>query len=170
MKGEDMTPNQRLLVGSLIVALTAAGCGDGSADRSAPTPTARLELPIDGSDVRQCAVFTGTADLPGDKTLILSMRNLDNHDRTHYFSAVQNYEYPEELDTWTGHQWFGSGDSSVGQRYRVELLIVDLTLVQAALAAAPKNGWAAPQNPPGSTVAAHITLVREAGPGPGACS
>lgn len=167
-----MTRNHRLLIGLLLVALTTSGCGDGGAgtETSSPAPTARLELPIDGSDVRQCAVLTGTAKLPGDKTLILSMRNLDNHDDTRYFSAVQNYEYPEELDTWTGHQWFGSADSSVGQRYRVELLIVDLSLVQAALAAAPKDGWAAPQNPPGSSVAAHITLVRVPGPGPGECS
>lgn len=166
-----MTRNHRLLIGLLLVVLTASGCGnDGGTEASAPSPTARLDLPIDGSDVRQCAVFTGTANLPGNKTLILSMRNLDNHDDTRYFSAVRNYEYPEELDTWTGHQWFGSADSSVGQQYRVELLILDLSLVQAALAAAPKEGWAAPQNPPGSAVAAHITLVRVAGPGPGECS
>lgn len=164
-----MTRKHRLLTALLLVAVTATGCGEEETDGSA-APAARLELPIDGSDVHQCAVFTGTAELPGDKTLILSMRNLDNHDPNHYFSAVQNYEYPAELEDWTGHQWFGSLDSSVGQRYRVELLIVDLTLVQAALTTAPKDGWAAPQNPPGSTVAAHITLTRVAGPGPATCS
>jgi serine/threonine-protein kinase len=169
-----MTRTRRLLTILVLVAVTSAACRSETVDPPAPTnratPAATLELPIDGSSVHQCAVFTGTADLPADKTLVLSMRNLDNHDPAHYFSAVRDYDYPDELRAWTGYQWFGSRDSSVGQRYRVELLIVDLTLVQAALASAPKDGWSAPENPPGSIVAAHITLTRVAGPGPAVCS
>ncbi|AEV83582.1 hypothetical protein ACWT_2859 [Actinoplanes sp. SE50] len=166
---------------ALLVAVTA--CDDktegddrqarppaGPATTELPTGTAKLLSPADGAQVNQCAIFTGQANLPGDKTLVLGVRNTDNGNAERYFEAVKNWEYPGDLKAWTGAQYFGSKDSSVGQHFRVELLIVDLGLATKALRNAKTEGWHAPDNPAGSTIAAHITLARVAGPGPAECS
>jgi serine/threonine-protein kinase len=164
-------------VALLIAVLAFAGCARPGSTTPSPVtstapaePEARLVAPADGSSVHQCAIFTGTAHLPTGKTLVLSMRNLDNFDPNHYFEAVKDYDYPGELGAWTGYQWFGSGDSSVGQHYRVELLIVDLSLVKTALAKSKKDGWFAPNDLEGSVLVAHITVTRVAGPGPVECT
>lgn len=133
-------------------------------------PTANLDAPIDNATVRQCEVFTGTATLPATKTLLLGMRNLDNKDSQRYFGVVDNWEYPRDLGNWHGYVWFGSGNSSVGQRYRVELLIVDYATAEAGAKKAKDVGWHSDKNPEGAIVAGHITVKRVAGPGPAECS
>ena len=170
----------------LALLIAATGCsGDGggtpeqaadpttaasSAPPALPPGTAKLLTPADAAPVKECGVFTGEANLPADKTLILGVRNTDNGNAERYFQAVQDWEYPADLTTWTGTQYFGSKDSSVGQHFRVELLIINLAQATKAQRAAKKEGWHSPDNPPGTPVAAHLELVRVAGPGPAECS
>jgi hypothetical protein len=138
-----------------------------------PSPVAEavvtLSEPQDGAQVHQCEVFQGTAQLPPTRTIVLGMRNLDNHDPTRYFEMVDNWEYPKDLKDWKGYQWFGSKNSSVGQRYRVEVLTVDLAEAKQKTGTA-KTSWTGTDNPITSEVAAHITVKRVAGAGPKECS
>jgi hypothetical protein len=168
---------------TLLAALAVTGCG---ADDDAPvTPTsgppaatassvadgeATLTFPVDDAQVRQCEIFRGTSRLAEDKTLILGVRNVDNGSPERYFQAVEDWEYPGDLVEWSGAQWFGSGDSSVGQRFRAEVLVVDLAQTTKAVREADNKGWHSPDNPEGAIVAAHITLTRVAGPGPADCA
>jgi len=166
----------------LLVAIALTACSDdGAVDpppvavpSSAPPRTAlgqaTLTFPAGDGDVSQCEIFKGTANLPPDKTLILGVRNVDNGSPERYFEAVENWEYPEDLTDWQGMQWFGSKDSSVDQRFRVEVLIVDLEQTQKAVRAAKNKGWHSVENPAGARVAEHLTLKRVAGPGPAECS
>jgi hypothetical protein len=92
----------------------------------AATATGTITSPVDGSDVKACAYFSGTASLPPDTTLILTMQNLDSIDSSKYIQVVFDYEKPATLSTWRGAQYFGSEHDGIGQNYRVELLAVNL--------------------------------------------
>ncbi|GAB7044525.1 MULTISPECIES: hypothetical protein [Catenuloplanes] len=165
----------RAAAATLLTALALTGCAD---DRTTADPVAspvpeigaQLIHPVDDGEVHQCEVFRGTARLPEDKTLVLGVRNVDNGSPERYFEVVDDWEYPGDLAEWSGSQWFGSGDSSVGQRFRAEVLIMDLAEVRTAVRAAAEKGWHAPDNPAGATVAAHITLKRVPGRGPSECA
>jgi hypothetical protein len=137
---------------------------------AAVVPVAALTSPTDGDAVRGCAVFRGTAALPETKTLALGRRNLDSTDPTRSFQAVQDWGEPRQLDTWQGYQWFGTGDSSVGRRYRVEVLIIDRSFVDANVARGQGESWESRTNPAGAVVVARVTLERVAGDGPAECS
>lgn len=173
------------------LAVIAAGCGGNTPDDEAqPTATAPppvstapaspppgelamgevvLDFPADETDVKQCGVFTGRANLPADKTIVLGVRNKDNGNPERYFETVVDWEYPEDLKTWKGIQWFGDKDSAAGQSFRVEVLVVDLALTRAKAKAAKKDGWHGADNPPGAEVAEHIDLKRVKGRGPAEC-
>ncbi|MFI5842681.1 hypothetical protein ACIA8K_23525 [Catenuloplanes sp. NPDC051500] len=173
----------RIGAATLLAVLAVTGCGAAD-DTPAPpvsappastaaSPTegeATLTFPVDDAQVRQCEIFRGTSRLPENKTLILGVRNVDNGSPERYFQAVEDWEYPDDLVEWSGAQWFGSGDSSVGQRFRAEVLVVDLAQTKKAIHEADNKGWHSPDNPEGAIVAAHITLKRVAGPGPADCA
>jgi hypothetical protein len=180
-----MKSRVRGLVALAGLALIATGCGGNkTGDTATATPVSStpvsstpaelgqgevvLDSPADESDVRQCGVFTGRADLPADKTIVLGVRNRDNGSPERYFEMVDDWEYPEDLKTWKGIQWFGDKDSAAGQSFRVEVLIVDLALVREK-AKAKKDGWHGVDNPPGAEVAEHIDLHRVKGRGPAEC-
>jgi predicted small lipoprotein YifL len=170
----------------LLTTAALTGCGDsGPADTQVPVATPQqtttsaaplragtvvLESPADEADVKQCEIFRGRADLPADKTIIIGVRNKDNGSPERYFEAVTDWEYPEDLDTWSGAQWFGDKDSSAGQSFRVEVLIIDLKLAKKLSDQAKEKGWHSPDNPAGAQVAAHIDLHRVKGAGPADCS
>jgi hypothetical protein len=173
----------RICVAVLLAALAVTGCGPDDDTPSPPASTpaataasapaegaATLAFPVDDAQVRQCEIFRGTSRLPDDKTIILGVRNVDNGSPERYFQAVEDWEYPGDLVEWSGAQWFGSGDSSVGQRFRAEVLVVDLAQTKKAVRDADNKGWHSPDNPEGALVAAHITLKRVAGPGPADCA
>lgn len=172
----------RAAAATLLTALTLTACA-APGTTAAPTTTAtttapeaapefdvRLIHPVDDAEVHQCERFRGTARLPDDKTLVLGVRNVNHRSPERYFEVVDDWEYPGDLAEWTGSQWFGAGDSSVGQRFRAEVLIMDLAAVRKAVRAADEKGWHAPDNPEGAVVAAHITLKRVPGPGPAECT
>jgi serine/threonine protein kinase len=92
------------------------------------TASGSISSPASGAGVLNCAYFSGTAKLPAGRTLILAMRNLDNGDSTQYVEEVFGWDTPSRLTSWRGAQYF----ATVGQRYRVELMSVDLAAVQAA--------------------------------------
>ncbi len=147
-----------------------------SAPSSAPSLSAlpagevALDFPVDEAKVKQCEIFSGRANLPADKTIIIGVRNRDNGNPERYFEAIQDWEYPKDLDTWKGAQWFGSQDSAAGQSFRVEVLIVDLELARQMTKRSKEEGWHSPDNPRGAQVAAHIDLHRVKGKGPAECS
>ena len=175
------------------LALAVTGCGpaagpdDGAgpaapASTSTPTPSPApsrssglplgkvvLDSPDERTDVKQCGIFTGRANLPDDKTIVLGVRNTDNGSPERYFEAVDHWEYPSDLQNWKAIQWFGDKDSSAGQHFRVEVLVVDLALATKKMAAAKTEGWHGAANPPGAKVAAHRDLHRVKGKGPAEC-
>jgi hypothetical protein len=162
---------------TVLVAVPACGSDDEKTPPTTPAPSvstppvghATLDFPLDQADVKQCEIFTGKANLPAGRTLILGVRNLDNNDPNRYFQAVTGWEYPADLHDWKGAQWFGSKDDAAGQHFGVEVLLIDLPQAQKFLGDKSK-AWYSPQNPPGTEVAAHITVKRVKGKGPAACS
>ncbi|MEV0388482.1 protein kinase [Nonomuraea sp. NPDC050643] len=94
----------------------------GDAVKAAGTITS----PANGAAVKHCSYFSGTAALRRGTTLILAMRNLDNGDPAKYIQFVYGFENPSRLATWRGAQYFGGPRTGIGQRYRVELVAVDL--------------------------------------------
>lgn len=99
---------------------------------SRPGFSAEIGSPADGAQVKQCSVLTGTSSLPEGMTLILAMRNLDNGDPMAYVEFPAHWDAPSRLGTWRGVQYFGSGDSSAGQAYAVDLVAVALDVVRRA--------------------------------------
>ncbi|MEU8244573.1 protein kinase [Actinoplanes missouriensis] len=93
--------------------------------------TGIITAPVDGSDVKQCAYFTGTAGVPPGHTLVLAMRNLVNGDPERYAEVVFGWDDPARLTGWRGAQYFGNDDETVGQRYRVELVAVTIDAARA---------------------------------------
>jgi hypothetical protein len=180
-----MTALRRTTAAVLLAGLAAAsGCdGQAGAESAAPAPTSSpappaglatgeviLDFPVDEAKVKRCEIFRGRANLPADKTIVIGVRNRDNGNSERYFEAVTDWEYPEDLDTWTGAQWFGSLDSAAGQSFRVEVLVIDLALAEQLSRRAKQEGWHSPENPPAARVAAHIDLHRVKGKGPAECS
>jgi len=169
-----------LLLAGLTV--TTAGCGPDDKEAEPAPPTASsapaalktgevvLDFPVDEADVRRCEILRGRANLPAGKTLVLGVRNKDNGNPERYFQVVEDWEYPADLKDWKGAQWFGDADSSAGQGFRVEVLVVDLALTRKLAEAAKTEGFHSPDNPRGATVAAHIDLHRVKGKGPDECS
>jgi hypothetical protein len=128
-------------------------------------------LSAPGSDVRQCDVFTGTSDLPGGETIVIGVQNLDDSGTTSYLAPVNDWNKPAALSQWTGFQYFGSGDGSVGQTYLVSVIVMPSSVVQGAQAdPANRPTWAVTSLPPGSTVKQSVRMKRVSGQGPAACS
>jgi hypothetical protein len=88
-----------------------------------------FSAPGNGADVLDCAYFSGTARLAAGETLILAMRNLSNGDPARYVEYVFNWDEPATLSSWRGAQYFGG---EPGQRYRIELMAVDLDDTRSA--------------------------------------
>jgi hypothetical protein len=127
-----------------------------------------LTSPADGANVRRCEQFSGTAKVPDGQTLMLAVDNDSNTDVNKYFLPVISWDDPAKLSQWTGVQFFGSRDDSVGQNYKVSVVMLKSSVVKAALA---KGGdWFAPTLPETSKVTLTITLHRIAGAGPAICS
>ncbi|WP_433303369.1 hypothetical protein ACQP2F_11815 [Actinoplanes sp. CA-030573] len=116
--------------------------------------TGTISSPAEGARVKNCAYFSGTSHLPRGKTLILAMRNLNN-DGTKYVEEVFDWDKPDQLSSWRGAQYF-SGDA--GQRYSVELMVVDLDAVRATPDRPAADALAAK----GTTLASRV-VIRETG-------
>ncbi len=126
-----------------------------------------LASPANGADVHRCEMFSGTAKVPSGQTLMLAVKNTVNHDENSYFQPVVGWDDPAQLSHWSGAQFFGSRDDSVGQNYEVKVVLVKMSVVKAAMA---KGGWYGTTLPKDSQVALTIRLHRVAGPGPSICS
>jgi hypothetical protein len=120
--------------------------------------------------VQQCDIFTGTSDLPGDETIVIGVRNLNDTGNTSYLEPVHGWDKPNELAHWTGFQYFGSGDTSLGQTYLVSVIVMASSVVKSALAdPANHTAWGVTSLPAGSTVKQTLHLTRVSGQGPQAC-
>jgi hypothetical protein len=139
---------------------------------AADTSTGKIVSPADGTTVRQCEQVTGRAVLAAGKTLLTAMTNVDNGDKTLYFQPVRNYDIPSQLASWKANQYFGSGETGVGQHYDVVLYSMDLAAESAALDAAKANhkDWTAAQPPLGAKTLDRVEVKRVHGPGPAVCS
>jgi serine/threonine-protein kinase len=126
--------------------------------------------PAYGSNVEACGVLSGTADLPSGETLVLSVQNLSDRTKTLYLQPVNDWDKPSAISAWTGYQYFGSGDSSVGQMFEVSVVVMKTAMVKQALSQSVNNPtWAVPALPTGASVKASIRLVRKQGSGPTVC-
>jgi len=102
--------------------------------------------------------------------MVLSAQNLSDPTKTVYLEAVNNWDKPEELSDWTGYQYFGSGDSSVGQTFEVSVIAMKMDTVTAALAQPANNPtWHVKSLPHGSDVKQTLRVVRVKGLGPAVC-
>lgn len=127
-----------------------------------------LTSPADGAKVHRCEEFSGDAKVPAGQTLMLAVDNVSNTDVNKYFLPVTSWDDPAKLSHWSGVQFFGSRDDSVGQNYKVSVVMLKSEVVKAALA---KGGdWFAPTLPETSKVTLSVTLRRIAGTGPMICS
>ncbi len=79
-----------------------------------------------------CAYFAGTSRLPSRTTLILAKRNVTTGATAKYVEFVFGWDQPTQLENWRGAQYFGQGNDSAGQDYRIELIAVDLTTARNA--------------------------------------
>lgn len=139
-------------------------------ESSSPTGAVTLSAPSSGKTVQGCDVFTGTASLPPDETVVVGVRNLSDTGHTTYLEPVNNWDKPSDLPHWTGFQYFGSGDSSIGQTYVVSILVVPSGTVKKALAdPANKVAWGVTSLPGGTTVKRTLRLTRVPGAGPEVC-
>ena len=106
--------------------------------------------------------------MPAGQTLMLAVDNVSNTDVNKYFLPVISWDDPAQLSHWTGVQFFGSRDDSVGQNYKVSVVMLKSSVVKAALSQG--GDWFAPTLPETSKVTLAITLHRIAGAGPEICS
>jgi hypothetical protein len=138
--------------------------------QSEHTGAVAIISPAYGAKVEACGVFSGTSDLPPSETLVLAAQNLSDPTKTSYLQPVNNWAKPSELSRWNGYQYFGSGNSSVGQTYEVDVLIMKIATVRAARAQ-PKNNpvWAVKSLPNGTNVKVTMRVVRKQGSGPTVC-
>jgi hypothetical protein len=136
------------------------------------TSTAVITAPVQDGSVPQCAIVTGTSVLAPQKTLVSAMMNLDNGDSLRYYQPVSNWQVPAQLMNWTAKQYFGSGNTSVGQHFAVEIFSADLSVVTDALAKAKESGkdWASADPPAGGKMVARVQVKRISGKGPDACN
>jgi serine/threonine-protein kinase len=150
---------------------TTAPAATSSATGSAvATGSVTLTAPSPGTKVQGCGMFTGTSSLPPGKTVVVGVRNLSDAGHTIYLEPVNKWEKPSALTHWTGFQYFGSGDSSVGQTYVVSIIVMPSSTVKSALAI-PANHvtWAVISLPAGARVRQTLHLTRASGQGPAAC-
>jgi hypothetical protein len=138
---------------------------DGRTPISPPSGYAgTITSPVDGADVKQCSYFEGTATVPPGMTLILVMQNLTNRSPAKYAEPVFGWEDPARLPAWRGAQYFGSGNDSVDQHYRVQLIAVRIDAVRANSGESTHNTLA-----DGGTLLAEVRLRRIEGLVPNFC-
>jgi hypothetical protein len=155
--------------GSATPALTPSA-SSSAATTGAATGAVTLSAPSPGTNVQGCDVFTGTASLPTGETVVLGVRNLSDAGHTTYLAPVSNWDKPAALANWTGIQYFGSGDASVGQTYVVSVIVMASSTVKSAEAnPANKASWAMTSLPGGASVKQTLHLTRVPGQGPSAC-
>ncbi|WP_084647091.1 serine/threonine protein kinase [Parafrankia discariae] len=112
----------------------ADSVGRSSSD-AAVTPTGMITSPGEDARVAQCSYFSGTAQIPSGSTLVLTMANLSNGQPEKYVEYVFGWDEPATTWSWRGAQYFGQPSDTSGQRYRVELMVIDLLSARQARAA-----------------------------------
>ncbi|GAA0274247.1 TIR domain-containing protein [Cryptosporangium japonicum] len=136
-----------LVLGAVLAVLLVAvtlwkiNSDDGSSDDATSEAPATLEEatgeiaePAPGAEVKSCAYFAGTAALPPDTTLVLLKSNISAGGGTRYVETIFGWDEPtKNARRWRGAQYFGDGSESAGQRYRIELMVVDLDTAVAAI-------------------------------------
>lgn len=163
MGGDNSTP----LPSASTTAPSASRAGaDLPPIASRPGLTGKITSPVTDAQVKRCSFMTGTSSLPQGLTLILAMRNLDNGDPHAYVELPYGWDSPSGLASWRGAQYFGTGDSSVGQRYTVDLVAVDLGALKKAI---DINDAAINDLATSGTVLDRVELKRIAGAVPNNC-
>jgi hypothetical protein len=179
--GRPAPPRWRKLGVAALVVLLLGGIAlfrpwePQSVDPVTPSPAAVLPAgyagaitaPTNGTDVRQCSYFDGTATVPAGSTLILTMQNLTNGDPERYAEVVFGFDDPARLPRWRGAQYFGQGDQNVGQEYQVQLIAVPVAAVRAWRQT--EEGGSGDHLAEAGVVLATVRLYRVAGSGPNNC-
>jgi hypothetical protein len=139
---------------------------DSQNTTAGPTEIVSVTSPESGTAVGGCSIFKGTSSLRAGRTLVLAERNLSDPMRILYLEAVTDYDTPAALKDWSGEVFFGSGDSSVGQTYEVQVIIIDVSVVRAALAIPANNpSWHTTSLPQSSIIENVLRVKRIKGPG-----
>ncbi len=117
------------------------------------------------STVGNCEVLSGTSDLPPGRTIVLGQQNHSDPAKTIYLQPVNDWQHPEDLRKWTGSQYFGSGDSSVGQIFTIFVISMKAGVVRDAMLHRVADIWHVQRLPTTSEVKKTITVTRIAGTG-----
>lgn len=152
---------------------TSPSHGPSISQSPATVPAAEavtIDHPDFGTTVGECAVFSGRASLPQDDTLVLSVLNTSDPAKVLYLQPVNDWDKPAQLSHWTGYQYFGSRDSSVGQTYEVSAVIMKVRTVNTALGnPANRPIWHVKTLPQDSAVKQTLRVIRAHGSGPAVC-
>ena len=133
---------------------------------SVPAETAvTLDNPKTGQRVHECEITRLTVtSLARDKTLMVARRNITTGEMW-YYSGVSDWDKPNSIDgAWNVKTYYGSGDTSVGQKYQVELVELDLLAARAAFTNGDGTGQSSAL-PPTSIRRGTATVTRVSGVG-----
>lgn len=133
-----------------------------------PTPDVVQLTPPPNGEVPEWWCFTGSATLQAGRALVLGVQNLSDPANKVYFETVDQWDGAPGRGPWSRSQFFGSGDTSVGQPFVVYVIVLSEADRQAAIASAIEtNGsaWKAQELPAGGQLKQTLGLDRIAGPG-----
>ncbi len=156
------------VLGVVIAAIILATQISGDDEPRGPTlGPVNIEEPP-GRRVPQCWRFRGSADLPVDTTVVLGVENLSSQAGVIYFEAVTDWETGRTgQGRWSAPQFFGSGNSSVGQVYAVHVLVMSTSTLADILAqpGSDETAWDDPEFPKGARPVHTLQVERIEGPG-----
>ncbi|GAB6900315.1 serine/threonine protein kinase [Kineosporia succinea] len=95
------------------------------------TDVAAFETPGNGASIGRCPPVSGTARLPPGHTLVFSVENLSVGDQVRHVTPIRGWQRPESLRRWRLRPPVGLPEDRVGERYRLELIVVPLDELRA---------------------------------------
>jgi serine/threonine protein kinase len=161
---EGATPSQPLLSPATPGLLSAPVTPESD------PPTVRITTPADNGNLKKCEPIKGTANLPPGTTLLLSGRELTvrtGDEQVRRFGLVDDWRRPSRLKVWRASQARLPARSGA-QRFRVDLLVVDLAELKRVVSRARAAGvdWRASAKLDTAVLGDSISFNRA----PGACT
>lgn len=119
------------------------------------TDVAAFHRPGNSTEITRCPLVTGTADLPPGQTLVFSVENLSVGDRIRHLTPIDGWQRPASLRTWRLRPPVGLPGDPLGERYRLEAIVVPLARFRTQ-----QPGPFGPSIPDGSYVGASLFVSR----------
>nr|WP_269330480.1 protein kinase [Kineosporia babensis] len=123
--------------------------------RGTTSKSAAFTAPADGAEIGRCPQLRGTADLPPGRTLLFTVENLSVGERIRHVTLIPGWRRPASLARWKLRPPVGLPSDPLGDRYRLEVVVVPLAALKGQ--AATRSGLAIPAK---SYVGASIFVSR----------